>query len=179
MAGVGVLVGHLMSMPVVSVSTAGILLMYGQLRLGPTLLYPLSRSRRADLAETCTLIDAATSAVMMAVVLLAVRLVGVPPIPGFPDAPSLASWAAAIGMTFAWSPIAQWTMIRWPDPESLRQFRRLGPFFVFILMVVVSAFALAGQPPLVLATATAGIGAIARLLFRVAVRRRYRQADLV
>jgi hypothetical protein len=179
MAALAVLGGHLVSMPVVSVSTAGMFLSFGQLRLGPTLLYPLSRSRRADLAETCTLIDATTSAAMMAVVLLAVRLVSLPPIPWFPDATSLISWAAAIGMTFAWAPIAQWTMIRWPDPESLRQFRCLAPLAVFALMAVVSALALAGQPPLVLAAATAGIGAIARLLFRIAVRRRYRQADLV
>ena len=178
MAGPTVLIGHLMSEPVASIAIGAIFLIHGPIRLASTLLYPLSRARRADLAVMGAFIDAATFVTMMAVVLLAVRMVGLPPIPWFEDIDASLGWPATIAMFFAWSPIMQWGIIRWPDTDSRSVLRQIASFVPFGLILILSERVLTGQPWLVLAIATVGIGAIARLLFGIAVRRHYARADL-
>lgn len=176
-----VFLAQLMNDPGLVLIMVGISLSTGRLQLGSTLPYPLSRARRADLAVTGAVIEAGTFAVGMAVMVFALRVQELPALAWFNDEPTL-SWLAAIGMAFAWAPVAQLPTIRSPAGLRLRRdsvVLHLLPFLAYVVAARASAAVVSDWTPLGGVAAVLGITVITHLAGWTMVRRYYASADIV
>jgi hypothetical protein len=178
-----VLWGHLMNEPGMAIIMAGIFLSMGQIQLVTTLPYPLPRVRRAHVALAGAALEAVTVTAFMAVWVVAIKAAALPVLGWFANEEPGITWGAALGMAWAWAPVAQWVSIRWPvqrqPPDAER--KHLPVFVAVVVYGVVattSARALTGVSPLALAAAVLGLGAALHGLLSMAVHRHFTRADL-
>jgi hypothetical protein len=181
MAAFAVAWGHITNQPPMVVILGGLFLSHGRLQLASTVPYPLSRVRRAQLAATGNMIEAATFGAAMVAMLVAVRTAGVPVLGWFVEDSPRYGWAVVIGMTWAWAPIAQWSAIRWPGWRLTGRFeaRFLVPWLAYALLATAGARLLTGQTPLALAAWVIGIAAAVQVAHWIAVYRHFARRDLV
>jgi hypothetical protein len=184
-AGIAVLFGHLSGEPGMVLILAGVTFTGGSLQLATGLGHPLSRTLRADVAATTALAGAAAYGVVSALVLLAVRGLGVPVIPWLASDPSRLTWLAAIGLAVAWAPVAQWDAVRQPHAGPKKAFgtRALGRTMVhmagFIIVGHLTARALRSAGTVDTLLAIAVLVVVVHIAFRLLLRRHYARADLL
>lgn len=180
MAAFVVVWSHVTNLPGQILILGGILLSQGRLQLASTLLYPLSRTRRAHLAVAGTMIEAAMFTAAVAAIVVAVQAAGVPVLGWFAEEAAPYGWAVVVGVTWAWAPIAQWSVVRWPGAQLLKAFdaRFFVPYLVYVVAATVTAHMLTGQAPLALAGWLIGIAVAVQVLHWIAVHRHFARADL-
>jgi hypothetical protein len=180
-----VLWGHLTNQPGITIIMVGSFLSVGQIGLFTTLPYPLSRVRRAHVALAGAAMEAVTVTAFIAVLVVGTQAAGIPVLGWFAGEEPGVTWGAAVGMAWAWAPVAQWVSIRWPvqrqPPDVQRRF--FLPWFVavgvYVLLGLTSARALTGASPLVHAAAVLGIGVALYGALWIAVHRHFARADLL
>jgi hypothetical protein len=114
--------------------------------------------------------------------LFAIRWVGVP-VPGWlADETSRLGWSAAVAMTFAWAPLAQWGHVIWPTAATAHgafDRRRFLLLMAYVVPAIVSTHVVTGLgalPLFALATVMVVAGYTA---FWLAARRHLTRADLL
>lgn len=159
------------------------------LQLSMNLPYPLSRTRRAELAYAGTLVDAGLYCVVAGVVLIMLAALPLPDL-GLPvfapdEASTFNSWPIALGLGFALAPIAQWAVIRWSVVQNQRRARlvaRFGYLAAYMLACALAAGALSGTRfagnPRATAAGVVGLAIVVQLVHWFAVRSHFRTGDL-
>jgi hypothetical protein len=182
MALMAVLAGHLMNFPFQTLILAGIFLVQGRLRLTSAPRYPLSRTRRADLATAGAVVEGVGFAALLVGVLLAVLAAGVP-VPAWfaEETNSSVGWPVTIAMAFAWAPVAQWGLVAWPGTPRQGGFdsRRIVLLMAYMLPALVTARAVAGLDPATLAAVATAFALVGYGVFWMAARRHFARADLL
>lgn len=178
--GVHVALAHLMSAPELFLVWAGMLYAHGRLQLGSSLLYPLSRTRRARLAALGLEVEAVVLIALAVPVLLVIRAVDVPVIAWFAEPRGKVTWAAVLAMAWAWAPLAQWAAARRTahDADSRWDAAWFVPFILYFIAASVSARLTAGLEPYALAALTIGGGLALRAVHWDRIRHYYADADL-
>jgi hypothetical protein len=184
LAAFAVLWAHLMNEPAMAIMLAGIFLSTGQIHLVTTLPYPLPRVRRAHVALAGATMEAVTLTAFMAVLVVGMQAAAIPVLGWFAQEEPSVTWGAAVGMAWAFAPVAQWVSIRWPiqrqPPAAERRFLPwFAAIFVYGVMAAISARALTGMSPLALAAAVLGIGAALHGVLWIVVHRHFARSDLL
>ena len=113
------------------------------LQLSTNLPYPLTRTRRAEVAYAGTLVDAALFWVVAGIVLLMIGLLPLAalrlPLFAPDEASTFNSWPIGLGLAFALAPIAQWPVILWS--VGLRRTHPIGRIVYVVAYMIACALA--------------------------------------
>jgi hypothetical protein len=172
--------GYIINSPVQVLIIGGISLVQGRPWLNAGMFYPLSRRRRADVMTAALVAEGATLALLLTLVGAAFAWLSVAWPGPFADDATSVSWTAAVGMTVAFAPLAQWSRILWPVRDryrlELRPFALLMAFYVPAILV---ARAMTGLDLATVAGTSLGIAIIGYTVLWAAARRHYDRVDLV
>ncbi|HSJ10893.1 MAG TPA: hypothetical protein VK928_13300 [Longimicrobiales bacterium] len=175
---------HVLGNPAMLLVFAGLGFLSDGTLLGDTLLHPVSRTRRADVAWAGTVLDAAVFCALSAIVLLVIAPLPQP----FADDDlwrRSASLPVTLGLIFALAPFPRWGVILWGRTNAARA-SSLAPkrFVMLIPYVVAGALAIGTAGSGLLgdaASAPARVGLLALAAYAVhwlLLRRYYRAGDL-
>jgi hypothetical protein len=178
MAALAAGTAYLMDDPGMIPVLAGLAFCFGRLQLASSLLYPLSRRRRGEVAMAGAAAEAAIVTLLAAALVLAAQATEIPAWTRAVDAAPRAGWPVALALMWAWAPVALWPGVRWPPTESLRFGRRLPWYFAYVVVATLSADMAPAHDPALLAATTAGIGAVTHMGLWLAIRRHFARGDL-
>jgi hypothetical protein len=182
MAGVTALSAHITGHTSQVVVLGGIFLIQSRLGLSPGLHYPLSRRQRADLLTVAALGEAVVFTLLVIALFGLIKAAGVP-VPAFfvDDTTRTAGWWPAMGLMFAWAPLAQWALVArgHVGPASEIDARRFLFYLAYVIPAVISARLLDGRDVGVATACVTAIAVTGYALFWILARRHYARADLV
>jgi hypothetical protein len=160
----------------------GILLSQRSLGLSPGLNYPLSRRQRADLLTVAALGQAAMFTLLVGALFWLIKAAGVPvPMWFLDETTRSAGWWPALGLMFAWAPLAQWDLVSRGHLGTAGEVdaRRVLFYMGYVIPAVISARLLDGRDVGVATACVVAIAVTGYTLLWILARRHHARADLV
>jgi hypothetical protein len=182
MAGLTALSAHITGSVSQAIVIGGILLSQRSLGLSPGLNYPLSRRQRADLLTVAALGQAAMFTLLVGALFWLIKAAGVPvPMWFLDETTRSAGWWPALGLMFAWAPLAQWDLVSRGHLGTAGEVdaRRVLFYMGYVIPAVISARLLDGRDVGVATACVVAIAVTGYTLLWILARRHHARADLV